>query len=248
MAMHDSSGDAAAREQNEAAFHDARIGATDERRRLGYAYASLKDVYEFSNVPPDRLDGSVLELGCFRGERARRLDGFGGRFVGIDISESAVDHCRALGLPSNFDFRVDNANVLASIPDDSVDYAFGDGVLHHLDLARVGPALARKLSPGGYARFVEPAQGNLLLRAFRKLTPQLRTPDEHPFDRASIDLLEQNFRVRITYQGLLRPGVPMLFFNSQAVTKAARWLDERLLGYEFLQRQAWLLLIELRKR
>lgn len=236
------------REQKEAAFHDARIDNADEARNLGYAYASVKDVYEFTNVPPDRLDGSVLELGCFRGDRALALEEFRGQFVGIDISQSAVDHCRMLGLASSFDFRVDNANVLATIPDDSVDYAFGDGVLHHLDLTMLGPALARKLSPGGYARFVEPAQGNFLLRTFRKLTPKMRTPDEHPFDRTSIELLQQHFRVGITYHGLLRPLLPMLFFNSKLVTRAARWLDTQLLVHPLVQRQAWLLMIELRRR
>jgi SAM-dependent methyltransferase len=244
--MHDSSG-AAKREQYEAAFHDARIGTPDDRH-LGYAYASVKDVYEFSNVPPDRMDGTVLELGCFRGDRARGLNGFRGQFVGIDISAAAVEHCRALGLPPRFDFRVDNANELATIPDHSVDYAFGDGVLHHLDLARLGPALARKLSAGGYARFIEPAQGNFLLRAFRKLTPKLRTPDEHPFDRASIELLERHFHVRINHHGFLRPFAPMLFFNGKAVTDAARWMDTKLLRHRLFQQQAWLLQVELRKR
>ena len=236
------------REQKEAAFHDARIDNSDEGRKLGYAYASVKDVYAYTNVPPDRLNRSVLELGCFRGNRARALKGFSGRFVGIDISQSAVDHCRKLGLPSHFDFRVDNANELATIPDGSVDYAFGDSVLHHLDLTMLAPALARKLSPDGYARFIEPAQGNVLLRAFRRLTPKLRTPDEHPFDRASIELLEHHFRVEITYQALLRPFLPMLFLNADAVTRATRWLDTQLLASERLQPQAWLLNLELRKR
>lgn len=236
------------REQKEAAFHDARIDNFEDVRKLGYVYASVKDVYAYTGVPPDCLDRSVLELGCFRGMRARALDGFSGRFVGIDISHSAIEHCRKLGLPPNFDFRVDNANELATIPDGSVDYAFGDGVLHHLDLTMLAPALARKLSPDGYARFIEPAQGHILLRAFRMLTPKLRTPDEHPFDKASIDLLRKYFMVEINYQALLRPFLPMLFRNAEAVIRATRWLDTQLLVHPHLQPQAWLLKIELRKR
>ena len=140
----------------------------------------------------------------FRGARASRLEGFRGRFIGIDISPMAVDHCKGLALPSNFEFRVDNANELDTIDDESVDYAFGDGVLHHLDLERAAPALARKLGPDGYARFIEPAQGNFLLRAFRMLTPKLRTPDEHPFDQESIAVLERHFQVSVNHHGLLR--------------------------------------------
>ena len=97
-------------------------------------------------------------------------------------------------------------------------YAFGDGVLHHLDRARLAPPLAQKFAPDGYARFIEPAQGNFLLRAFRMLTPKLRTPEGHPFDQESIALLEKHFQVSIEYHGLLRPLAPMLFFNNKAVT------------------------------
>lgn len=245
MTVH--SPDAHARERNEAAFHDARIDDPEDRQ-LGFAYASVKDVYAFTNVPPDRMSGTVLELGCFRGARASQLDGFRGRFIGIDISPMAVEHCKRLQLPPHFEFRVDNANALDTLDDESIDYAFGDGVLHHLDLARMAPALARKLAPGGYARFIEPAQGNFLLRAFRMLTPKLRTPDEHPFDAEAIALLEEHFQVKIVHHGLLRPLAPMLFFNSRAVTAIARRWDDGLLRHPLLQPQAWLLQIELRRR
>ena len=239
--------DLEARAVSEADFHDARINTPDEHR-LSYAYASVADVYAFGAVPRECMDRSVLELGCFRGDHALGLTDFSGRYVGIDISPAAIEHCARLGLPARFEFRVDDANVLGTIDDGAVDYAFGSGVLHHLDLPRFAPALARKLSARGYARFVEPAQGNMLLRAFRKLTPQLRTPDEYPFDRAAIELLERHFEVRISYHALLRPYAPMLFLNSRAVTRASRWLDERLLRHRFFQSQAWLLQIELGKR
>lgn len=247
MATNRSAADQGQRDAYEAEFHDARI-ESEADRKLGYAYASVKDVYAFTEVPPGCRDGAVLELGCFRGGRASALRGFTGKYIGIDISPAAVAHCNALGLPANFEFKVDNANTLATIEDGVIDYAFGDGVLHHLDLACMAPVLARKLSSGGRARFIEPAQGNFLLRAFRKLTPRLRTPDEHPFDRDSIATLERHFSVAITYQGLLRPLVPMLFGNSRQVMAASRKMDERLLQLPVLQRQAWLLQIELRPR
>ena len=238
--------DSDARARLEAEFHDARIHVEDEDR-LGYAYASVADVYAFGTVPDECLDRTVLEIGCFRGEQAAALRGFRGRYVGIDISPAAIAHCRALGLPDAYGFQVDDANVLDSVADGEVDYAFGHGVLHHLDLPRFAPALARKLSARGFARFVEPAQGNLLLRAFRRLTPQLRTPDEYPFDRAAIELLRRHFDVRITHQALVRPYAPMLFLNSKAVIRASRWVDDRLLRHRVFQDQAWLLQIELRK-
>jgi SAM-dependent methyltransferase len=233
------------RARSEASFHDARILVEDEKR-LSYAYKSVADVYEFGSVPPERLSGSVLEIGCFRGDQAMRLGALTGRYLGIDISPESIAHCRRLELPPRFSFGVDDANVMETVADGSIDYAFGHGVLHHLDLPRFAPALARKLATGGCARFVEPAQGNVLVRTFRKLTPRLRTPDEYPFDGNCIALLERHFVVDIRYQALLRPLLPMLLLNNQAVVRASRWLDQRLLAHRALQDQAWLLQIELR--
>lgn len=236
------------RARDEAQFHDARV-ELDQGKRLSYAYASVVDVYQFGRLSPTEHAGqSVLEVGCFLGDQARSAREFKGSYVGIDISGAAVEHCRSLGLPEHFDFRVDDANVLQTIPDGSVDYAFGHGVLHHLDLLSFGPALARKLAPGGTARFVEPAQGNWALRLFRKLTPKLRTDDEFPFDRRSIEQLQRFFDVRVTYHALLRPYLPMLFLNSRFVTRLAARLDALLLRSRWLQSQAWLLQVELRRR
>lgn len=234
--------------RSEAEFHDARINTPDEHR-LSYAYASVADVYEFCAAPLERVGGTILEIGCFRGDQASALAaaGFRGRYLGIDISPAAIAHCRSLGLPPNFEFHVEDANSLGMIEAESIDYAFGNGVLHHLELPRFAPALAARLSMKGFAHFVEPAQGNLLLRAFRKLTPKLRTPDEYPFDAAAIALLEGHFDVWVRHQALMRPCLPMLFMNSKAVTRASRWIDDRLLRHRIFQNQSWLLQIELGK-
>lgn len=129
-----------------------------------------------------------------------------------------------------------------------MDYAFGNGVLHHLDLERFAANFSRTLAPGGFGRFIEPAQGNLLIRTFRKLTPKLRTPDEHPFDAASFHLLAQHLNVDVGFHALLRPYVPMLFFNGKMATDVSRWADERLLRLRALKSQAWLLCITLRAK
>lgn len=244
-----SSNDRDSRAQKEASFHDERIMDGDKKRAsLAYAYISVLDVFEFTRVRPDCLDKRILELGCFRGEQALSLSGFTGEYTGIDISGAAVDYCNRLGLSSRFRFVVDDANELNSVADGSIDYAFGQGVLHHLDLERFTSNLARKLSPNGFARFVEPAQGNFALRLFRKLSPSLRTPDERPFDKASITALERYFEVKITHHALLRPFVPMLFLNAASVTAWCRRLDDSLLKMTWLKAQAWLWQIELRRR
>jgi SAM-dependent methyltransferase len=234
-------------QDSEARFHDARAQG-EKNDRLGYAYASVADVYEATRVPSDVRDRSILEIGCFCGDAAAALGDFSGRYAGVDISPAAIEECRRRSLPPNFRFLVDDANVLATVEDGSIDYAFGNGVLHHLDLPAFSAALARKLAPGGFGRFVEPARGNILVRAFRKATPGLRTPDEHPFDAGALRQLEERFDVEVTYHALLRPFLPMLFGNARAATAVARWVDDRLLRHRVFQGQAWLLCIELRSR
>lgn len=244
-----SSYDQDSRALKEASFHDERIIDGDKKRSpLAYAYVSVLDVFEFTRVGAGCLDKRILELGCFRGDQARSLSGFTGQYTGIDISGAAVDYCNSLGLSPHFRFVVDDANELNAVADGSIDYAFGQGVLHHLDLERFTPNLARKLSPNGFARFVEPAQGNFALRLFRKISPSLRTPDERPFDDASIAALERYFEVKITHHALLRPFLPMLFLNADSVTAWCRRLDDSLLKRTWLKEQAWLWQIELHPR
>lgn len=239
------------RERSEAEFHDARVSEV-KATRLNYAYISVYDVYRFTQVPEEKLSRRILEIGCFKGEKASRLRRVGavsGEFIGIDISPAAIEHCLGLDLdPEHYKFRVDDANTLATIDDDSIEYAFGDGVLHHLDLQRFSAALSRKLSKTGVARFVEPAVGNGLVRAFRRLTPKMRTVDESPFDERAIEILKKHFDVGIRYQALLRPLIPMLCWNNRKVISACKALDDRLLKMSSLQSQAWLLNIELRRR
>lgn len=133
------------RTRNEAEFHDARINTPDEHR-LSYAYASVADVYEFCAAPLECVGGTILEIGCFRGDQASALAarGFTDRYMGIDISPAAIAHCRSLGLPPNFEFHVEDANSLGIIEIESIDYAFGNGVLHHLEL----PVSRPHLPPG----------------------------------------------------------------------------------------------------
>ena len=233
--------------RQEAAFHDARIHTPDEQR-LSYGYASVADVYAATHIPPECMDQSVLEIGCFRGDEARRAAAMTGQYVGIDISSAAIEFCKKQNFPANFRFDVDDANVLSTVADNSVDYAFGNGVLHHLDLEQFSTALAKKLTRNASAKFIEPAQGNFALRLFRKLTPNLRTADEHPFDEQSMAVLRKHFTVKVQHHGLLRPFVPMLFLNAKFATDFSRWADRHILQWEALQSQAWLLCIELRPK
>jgi len=58
------------------------------------------------------------------------------------------------------------------------------------------------------------------------LSTSLRTPDERPFDGASIAALERYFKVKITRHALLRRFLPMLFLNSGVVSAFGRLVTQ----------------------
>jgi SAM-dependent methyltransferase len=125
----------------------------------------------------------VLELGCGPGSFSFALATLGAQVVGIDISERAIKESRALArkkhLEKQMTFQRMNAEAL-DLPAGSFDLVFGMGILHHLDLAKAFPQIARVLRPRGSALFLEPMGHNPLINLYRRRTPALRTSDEHP--------------------------------------------------------------------
>lgn len=232
----------------EANFHDSRI-INEKEKRLGFAYASVHDVFCFTLQYFTRSDEKILEIGCFDGQQADALkrNSFES-YIGVDISPKAIDVCKSRVSDKRMEFFVDDAESLNKISNEAVSYVFGSGVLHHLNLEKFSKALHRVLQKGGVARFVEPAQGPWMLKVFRKMTPSFRTKDEYPFDEASINVLRKYFDVEVYRSAYVRPWIPILFANAEFATNISRWIDKRCAAIKILDNQAWLLKIELRKR
>jgi SAM-dependent methyltransferase len=235
-------------------FHNGRFGAeADPRAHLDKLYLAASWGYgEQARIVRDRARGAeVLEYGCADGALALSELGvaqLARRFEGIDISDEAVCKARAragaLGL-GHAAFRVMNAEAL-DYPDASFDLVYGRGILHHLVLDRAYAEIARVLRPGGLAVFTEPMGHNPLLNLYRRLTPKLRTSDEHPLLDADIRAAETCFsQVEATYFGLATLAcVP---FRGTAlfapVERAAIRLDRALLAVPALGRHAWHVLL-----
>ncbi len=234
--------------QSEADFHDNRI-SNEKETRLGFAYKSVGDVFQFPLQYTINNNDRILEIGCFDGKQIEILkrNQFAS-YVGIDISPKAIAYCKSRFSDRRLHFIVENAESLEQIANNSVNYAFGTGVLHHLNLERFSLALLRVLKTGSVARFVEPLQGPWILRLFRKMTPTLRTKDEYPFDEHSISILAKYFEVNICRCAYSRPWIPILFRNAEIATELSCWIDEKCSKIKILDGQAWLLKIELRKR
>lgn len=241
--------------QREASFHDVRF-AEDTRAATDRFYTVT--AASFSHYRERVLDGvgglEVLEYGCGTGAAAYDVAARGGRATGIDISPVAIDmaraHAREKGLEAGARFEVMNAEALA-FPDGSFDRICGSGILHHLDLDRAYPEIARVLRPGGYGVFLEPLGHNPLINWYRRRTPGMRTEDEHPLMRADLAQARRHFRqvdARCFHLAALAAvpfrGTPLM----RPMLAALSGLDRILLarGSPF-RYQAWMVVMELRR-
>jgi SAM-dependent methyltransferase len=189
--------------EREKAFHNERFqkgtrgfGETANSKQPGKFYTLVLPAFAFHrNLLRRSCEGKrVLELGCgidclaFSLKKAAQV-------IGIDISEVAVEKAtkkaRQEGLEA-LTFRVMNAEDLA-FDDSEFDIICGNAILHHLDLRKVYAELARTMKPSGVALFLEPLGHNPLINLYRKLTPELRTPDEHPFLKKDLNLAKAYF-------------------------------------------------------
>jgi ubiquinone/menaquinone biosynthesis C-methylase UbiE len=135
----------------------------DLRRATLYALERLGDLHG--------LD--VLELGAGSGVDSIMLARLGANVTATDIAAASVELIeRRFGAN-----EISGAQMAAmpaeelSLPDASFDRIFARGVLHHADVARAAPEMARVLRPGGRAVFIEPLSENPVLDFAREHVP-----------------------------------------------------------------------------
>ena len=99
----------------------------------------------------------VLDLACGQGLASRRLAELGARVVGVDASQSMISNAQGHGTPAGtpIDYRVDNAETLATIADASFDGVTCQlGLMDIPDLDATLDSTRRALKPGGWLAFV----------------------------------------------------------------------------------------------
>jgi SAM-dependent methyltransferase len=185
------------RKDAERRFHDDRY--TEETRAgLAKYYTVLRaSLGEFRDAARAAAAGAdVLEYGCGAEPHALDVARDARSVVGIDLSPVAVEQATAAAAEAGLDharFRVMDAEAL-EFADDSFDLVYGSAVIHHLDVARSLSEIARVLRPSGRALFIEPMGHNPAINLYRRLTPTLRTPDEHPLRMSDLRLASSFFR------------------------------------------------------
>jgi len=242
------------RKEREREFHDAAF-AEGRRRKVRPLYriaAPARALYDrlLGQEPPG---ARVLEFGCGQGSSALRLARRGCDVVAIDISQVAVDDARRAALAAGAGgarFERMDAEKLA-FDEASFDLVCGTGILHHLDLMAAIREMSRVLAPGGRAVFLEPLGHNLLVNAFRRITPALRTADEHPLTIVDLAMLRHAFPgTRVSYVALLALfSAPLLWLpGSGRLLDGLHALDAMLFQrLPSLRRQSWICVIEMRK-
>lgn len=242
-----------ARLERERAYHNARF-ADENRVSQDKYYFALQgcDARTMALVESAAAGADVLEYGCGTGYLSIPLARTARTMTGIDISDVAIalatEGAAAEGL-TNARFLTMNAEAL-ELPEHSFDLVFGSGILHHLDLERALGEIHRVLRPGGQAVFKEPLGHNLLVNAYRRMTPEARTEDEHPLVNADLALARRFFpRMRCEFYALATlAAVPFRnTFLGKPVYAAASALDAVLTRTPGVRLQAWYSLMVLQK-
>ncbi len=246
------------RKESERAFHNERYGGdSDNRESLNkwYGAVSAGAKRQIELIKRAAESAKVLEYGCADGrlslieeDIARGAD----EFFGIDISDQAIGKARdtadKLAL-ENCHFETMDAEKM-TFGDNQFDLVFGRGIIHHLDLNKCFDEIRRVLRPGGSAIFFEPMGHNPAINGFRRKTPELRTPDEHPLLTKDFDLAGRYFRnVNSQFFGLMTLGaVPFshMPFGS-GLMNACEITDRVLLRIPVIRRNAWFVLLTLTK-
>ena len=136
----------------------------------------------------------VLIYGCGFDPGATWFAKRGAFVTAIDISPESINDQRILMEAYNTPMTLHVCDAMQTpLEAGSFDLIYGSAILHHLDSDICSREIARLLAPGGVAIFREVQAGNLFLRLFRRITPFLRTPDEHPLVESDYEIYRRHF-------------------------------------------------------
>lgn len=242
------------RKRREVTFHD-RSFSTDLREpaRKYHAVAGSSQSRFWELISEGCRDRRILDYGCGTGWATARLRECGAKVTGLDISytglRQASENAMRLAMRDVTFVQMDGEEL--GFPDDTFDCVCGTAILHHLDLELAYGEVGRVLRWGGKAVFIEPLGHNPFINLYRRLTPEMRTSDEHPLKVEDLKLAERFFEtVSVEYYHLLTLlTIPLLdrsFFGSLVRTVDA--VDSLLFrSVGAVRKFAWVAVICLRR-
>jgi SAM-dependent methyltransferase len=207
----------------------------------------------FLQMRPGEL---ILDLGCGEGKETLQLVQQGLLVVSVDLSHHQLCRSRQRVQEAARDAKVffvqANAEELP-FASDSLDFVYGKAILHHLDIDLSAIEIKRILTQKGRASFAEPMAHHPLFWIARRLSPRLRTKDEHPltfrelrhfganFNQSEI---EEHFLLTLfSYLFRMMPGGETIF---RSLNSFLQRIDARLfLRFSKLKEMAWYGLIKI---
>lgn len=253
------------RKKEEARFHDAyREGHRDEESGT----SSNHRFYEAATVVSEYVEqwihrwapvnaGTFLDYACGHGIQTLRAARAGARLaLGIDISETSIrnasENARLAGLAGQTRFLQRDCEE-TGLPAGSFSACLCSGMLHHLDLTRAYPELARLMAPGGRILCVEALSYNPVIQFYRRRTPELRTnwEKEHILGMRELRFAKEWFDVRnvkfflmtAPLAALVPPGA-----SRKALMKIGHLVDSVATRIPGVQLWSWQFAFELVKR
>lgn len=239
--------------EREQKFHDERFADDTLRQsKVGRFYKIAASIHKEYQGQLQRFSahGKVLEYGCGKGGAAFFLAERAVDVTGIDISTVAIKEASNLALKrglSNVKFLLMNAEQLEL--DEKFNLICGSGILHHLNLPNALREIKRVLQPGGHAVFIEPLGHNPFINLYRKFTPNIRSPDEHPLLVKDLEMIKNLFpKVDVRYYYLT--SILAAFFTKTVIFTPLFWilenLDKGLLKLPWVRNWAWQVLLVMR--
>lgn len=136
----------------------------------------------------------VLEIGCGCGEASVFFAKKGMRVIATDVSPGMLQLAEKVATLHGV--RVDTVACPAEklpFEDETFDVVYAANVIHHVDIPAALSEIYRVLRQGGIFVAWDPVKYNPAINLYRKRTPDVRTPDEHPVDRKYLSYIRSIF-------------------------------------------------------
>lgn len=199
-----------------------------------------------------------LDYACGNGLKALEAAKLGASLaIGLDISDVSIANAREaaehMGLKETC-FFVQGDCENTGLPDNSIDIILCSGMLHHLDLSYAFPELRRILKPGGRILAVEALDYNPFIKAYRLLTPSMRTEWEknHILSLRDLDFASRFFDIGQVRYWHMFSIFAAYFHRSPAILQTLlgvlNFVDRILTRLPLIRLMAWQFTFELIKR
>ena len=234
-------------------FHN-KLHSKEKDRFENIFYKALYNMYEDFNlyISQKAKKKIVLDYGCGIGSITQKIARFNPeKLVGIDISDISINKAivNAKNLNLQIEYLVDNCEG-TKLKENTFDLVFGSGILHHLNIEKSISEINRVLKINGEMVFLEPLGSNPLINLYRKLTPNSRSIDEHPFVEKDFNLINSLFRnINIKYYGFFTL-VFFLFYKNlkkSLLFKILCKLDYYFFKIKYFKNFAWSIFIIAKK-